>query len=90
MATVKVVHIGGIDSPESTLQEFIAESRVAVMYKINVWLLDYCKKVKDPIVQLPPLDDWTRSREDLSKWTYDIPEMEFGAWIKEGKAMLPK
>lgn len=66
------VHVGCIVNSERLPETIIRSSRSELLYEINNWLFDYYRKSKSPVIQLPPLDDWSRSKEHSDTWVVPI------------------
>lgn len=79
---LKTVHIGSILLGRETMCTVIRGTRHEVLYELNGWFFDYFHAHQYPIRQLPPLDDWERSNEDLSYWSIAFPDVEWRVWIR--------
>lgn len=82
MAFMKTIHHGGIRRDGNIVQTFVKTSRQKLVYEINTWFLDFFYAQGDDIQQLPPLDDWTRSSEDISCWSIQFPDSTWEVWIR--------
>lgn len=74
-AQLKLLHTGLIRIGKEIV--FIANkgTRQYCLFELNNWLFDYCYANALPIVQLPPLDDWTPSDERENMWSFDPIEL---------------
>lgn len=82
MLTMKTIHHGGIRQDGVIVQTFSAPSRQKLIYELNSWFFDYFYANKQDIEQLPPLDDWHRSIEDVSYWSLSFPNNTWEVWIR--------
>ena len=81
MALVKYVHEGAIVHKDKTLKTFVQSSKTKLLYDINCWFFDYLRANDMTIDQLPPLDDWVRSKEDPSYWSIELQD-DWWVWIR--------
>lgn len=69
----KQIHVGTILCAKRLEYMSIRASKHDVLKELNDWMFDYLHVNKYPIKQLPPLDDWIRSDEDMSLWSIEFP-----------------
>lgn len=82
MSQVRVIHLGGIDLHRESVCTVVRSNKVQLFKELNNWLFDYLYVNGRPIVQLPPLDDWSRSTEDGSYYYLAFPDLEWNIWIR--------
>jgi len=82
MPQLKTLHMGCIALDKETVYTVLKGKLHETMYELNGWLFDYLYANKLPILQLPPLDDFTRSDDDPSMWYIHFPTPEWKIWIK--------
>jgi hypothetical protein len=81
MTVVKSVHVGAIIHNAKTIKTFVESSKTKLLYDINCWFFDYFRAHNSLIHQLPPLDDWTRSKDDPSYWYLTI-DNKWAVWTR--------
>lgn len=67
---VNSVCVGMIMKDQKLVQLILRQTRHDVTYELNNWFVNYFRMNHEPIIQLPPLDDWTQSEEYPSLWNY--------------------
>lgn len=82
MLAMKTIHHGGIRQNGVIVNTFTAATRQKLIYELNSWFFDYFYAHKLDIKQLPPLDDWIRSTEDVSYWSLTFPDTTWEVWIR--------
>lgn len=83
MPQVRTVHLGGIDRNRESVCTVVKGNRAGLVKELNNWLFDYFYAQGQPIQQLPPLDDWSKSTEDSTYYyVSSFPAMEWHIWIK--------
>ena len=82
MPLVKNIHHGGIRKDGNIVKTFAAPNRQKLVYEINNWFFDFFYAGDIDIQQLPPLDDWTHSSEDVSCWSVKFPDATWEVWIR--------
>lgn len=82
MSIVKSVYVGAVVHNKTTIRVFTSGSQNKLLYDINWWLFDFFRVNNIPIIQLPPLDDWTLSKEeDNSFWSITL-DGDWTIWIR--------
>jgi hypothetical protein len=81
MALVKSIHVGVIVHDARTIKTFVQSSKTKLLYDINCWFFDYFRSRDTAIHQLPPLDDWTCSKDDASYWYLALDD-GWAVWIR--------
>lgn len=79
---IKLLHIGGVDLGKERLCTVFKTTQPQVIHELNNWFFDYLYANQKPIRQLPPLDDWTHSTEDVTFWSVGFPEHDWCVWVK--------
>jgi hypothetical protein len=82
MTRLLALHVGGIDTGRERLYTSFKGTRAEILYDLNNWLFDYLYAHQLPIVQLPPLDDWIHSTEDVSFWSFNFPTGDLSVWLR--------
>ena len=82
MVILKYVHTGGIKVDDHIIFVTTSSSRQKIIYQLNTWLFDHLYANKENIQQLPPMDDWTRSHEDLHRWDLKFLD-KWNIWITQ-------
>lgn len=82
MPLLKTVHIGSIQLGVETLYTVVKPDRQKCIYCLNDWLFDYQYVNQLEIHQLPPLDDWIHSLEDVSCWSIQFPNQEWQITVR--------
>ena len=81
MSLIKTIYVGAIIHNAKTVKTFVQSSKTKLLYDINCWFFDHYRSNDAPVYQLPPLDDWTLSKEDSSYW-YIALEDDWAVWIR--------
>lgn len=76
MPITKLIHTGTILIGKETTFIVNRGTRHHCFAELNNWLFDYCYAHGQPIVQLPPLDDWVASDETVLMWEYVPSELK--------------
>lgn len=76
------MHIGNVLKDNNILYVAKSQTRPALIRAINAWLSNYCSKsdVDIDFQQLPPLDDWSKSKESTKgpgNWYIKFPNESF-------------
>lgn len=82
MAKHHTVHMGKIMHGTRTLTTILKPTRHELLYELNNWFFDYLYANQLNISSLPPLDDWTRSQENLQQWHIVWPDVEWSVIIE--------
>jgi len=62
---VRYIHYGEITHNNKRVTSVFAHSKQQVIYQLNSWFFDYFYANGITVQQLPAIDDWTRSDEDV-------------------------
>jgi hypothetical protein len=72
---MKTLHVGSILIDKETVCLTLKGKRQECLSELNNWLFDFCHANSKTMVQLPPLDDWDRSEEDPSWWSFSFADI---------------
>jgi hypothetical protein len=72
---MQTVYIGHVLQKGMLLHSVEEGRNVRCVAGLNQFLLDFCLVNARKIIQLPPLDDWTRSAENPSYWSVTLTEL---------------
>lgn len=75
MPISKLLHSGTAKIGKETVFTVNKGTRHHCLAELNNWLFDHCYAHGIPIIQLPPLDDWTHSVEDRNVWSF-VPDVK--------------
>jgi hypothetical protein len=90
MAHRHTVHSGTIKVGNETVASEVKANRHILLRELNNWLFDYSYANNlRPFIQLPPLDEWTRSKEDPDYWYVDFPAINATAQIRSELLEFP-
>jgi hypothetical protein len=82
MPLTKLVYYGGIYIENELMFTTVGGKQSEVIKELNSWLFDYQYNILDgDIEELPPLDDWTRGKEDHNYWNIYFPTRHELVWI---------
>jgi len=76
MPITKTLHIGTVLIGKETVYAVHRGTRHSCLSDLNDWIFDYCRANAKILIQLPPMDDWQRSLEDASVWSFFIEYLE--------------
>lgn len=82
MALIRTIHHGIIKRSDTIITTFTASSRQKLVYELNTWFFDFFYASNFDIQQLPPLDDWTHSSENMSCWSIEFPDTSWEVSIR--------
>lgn len=82
MSLTKTVHVGGIVDASGTSETFVAPSRSRLIHNMNEWFMDYFWQHQQDIKMLPPLDDWSHSKNDDTFWSVKFPNDGWSVWMR--------
>ncbi len=75
MSISRLLHSGTVRIGKETVFTINKGTRHLCLAELNNWIFDHCYAHGLPIVQLPPLDDWTHSTEDILVWSF-VPDVK--------------
>jgi len=82
MSQLRTAHLGGITLYKESVCIAMKSSKNQLFKELNNWFFDYMYANGLPIIQLPPLDDWHQSQEDISYYHLVFPDIEWYVWIR--------
>jgi hypothetical protein len=82
MPLLKTVHVGAIQLGHETMCTIVRSDRQKLIYALNDWMFDYQYANRMEIKQLPPLDDWCHSTEDVTYWSVAFPNPEWSVTVR--------